>query len=125
MNREELVAYIKRNYKVDPDHPFQKEYDSMVFRHIDTGKWFALVMRVRKDKLGYKGDEMMDIINLKSEPMLIDSLVLKNGIHRAYHMNKQQWLSLELNEKVSDGEIENLIALSYELTDKKIKRKGM
>lgn len=40
--------------------------------HKDTGKWFALVMQVGADKLGYESGEMCDILTMKSEPLLID-----------------------------------------------------
>jgi predicted DNA-binding protein (MmcQ/YjbR family) len=56
---------------------------------------------------------------MKSEPVLIDSLVLRPGFHRAYHMNKTRWLSVELNDTISSEEIKSLIDLSFELTQKK------
>lgn len=119
MTRKELFTYAKRVYHVEPDYPFHEDFDSAVLRHQDTGKWFALIMQVKADKLGYESGEPIDILTMKSEPMLIDSLVLKPGFHRAYHMNKAQWISVELKDTVSEKEIKSLIDLSYELTDKK------
>lgn len=34
----------------------------------------------------------------------------------AYHMNKQHWISIILDENMNDDEIKNLIAESYTLT---------
>lgn len=119
MTREEVFAYIKKTYRTEPDYPFREDFLSAVLRHKDTKKWFALIMYVTADKLGYESGETLDILTMKSEPVLIDSLVLRNGFHRAYHMNKTQWFSVELNDAVSEKEIRSLIDLSFELTAKK------
>lgn len=121
MTRKEVFAYAKRGYGAEPDYPFHEDFDSAVLRHHDTGKWFALVMHVKADKLGYEEDGLLDILTMKSDPVLIDSLVQRPGFHRAYHMNKTQWLSVELKDTVPDKEIKSLIDLSYELTDQKKK----
>ena len=123
MERKDIVAYIKRTYKVEPDFPFSEEYsETAVFRHPDTRKWFALCMEVRADRLGYDLDsEWIDVITMKSEPLLIDGLISNKGFHRAYHMNKRQWLTVELGDDTRDQQIKDLIDLSFELTDKKKK----
>lgn len=123
MERKDVKAYIKRKYRVEPDFPFSKEYSNTpVFRHQDTRKWFALCMEVRADRLGYNDEKLLDVLTVKSEPMLIDGIILREGFHRAYHMNKTQWLTVELSDKVSDDEIKKLIDLSFELTEKKKKK---
>jgi len=124
MDRAAVISYIKKEYGLDPDYPFSEKYSKTpVFRHPDTGKWFALCMEVRADRLGYDSDtEWIDVITMKSEPMLIDGVISREGFHRAYHMNKTQWLTVVLGDKVPDEEIKNLIALSFELTDRKKKK---
>lgn len=119
MTKEEVFAYIKDAYQVHPDHPWEKSPENYVFRHLDTGKWFALVMPVRADKLGLPGETRVDVITLKCEPLLIDTLSQQEGYHRAYHMNKTQWLTVELNGKVPVERVEDLIDMSFDLTDKK------
>ena len=119
MTRKDVFHYVKKTYQIEPDYPFREDFDSAVLRHRDTKKWFALVMHVGADKLGHESGEVLDILTMKSEPMLIDSLVLRSSFHRAYHMNKTQWLSVELNDRISAKEIDSLIDLSYGLTDKK------
>lgn len=119
MTKEEVFTYIKDAYGVCPDHPWEKYPENHVFRHSDTGKWFALMMPVRADKLGLPGENRVDVLTLKCEPLLIDSLSLQEGYHRAYHMNKTQWLTVELNEKVPVERVKDLIDMSFDLTDKK------
>lgn len=124
MIREDVFTYIKREYHVEPDYPFDMDFETAVLRHRDNRKWFALVMKVKADKLGYDDENWIDVVTMKSEPLLIDSLVGRLGFHRAYHMNKTQWLTIELGDKATDKEIRNLIDMSFDLTKKKsVKRK--
>lgn len=78
----------------------------------------ALAMYVRADRLGYPCGEYVSVVTVKCDPMLIDTLIQRSGYHRAYHMNKTQWLTIELESGVSDEEIRSLVDLSYRLTDK-------
>lgn len=52
MIRQDVTDYIRSQYGVDPDHPFDKDTDSSVFRHADNRKWFGLIMNVSGVKLG-------------------------------------------------------------------------
>jgi len=118
MNRAEVILHIKKVYHISPDCPWERDIESIVFRHQDTKKWFALLMPVNKLKLGLDDDTYIDVVTLKCEPLLIDSLVLKDGFHRAYHMNKTMWLTIRLDGSVNESEIKNLIHLSFQLTKK-------
>jgi len=52
MDRAELETYVMETYPAQSDHPWLKYPDYQVFRHGNSGKWFALVMDVPKRKLG-------------------------------------------------------------------------
>ncbi len=120
MTRQQLFQWMKRRYGVEPDYPWADE--NAVLRHRDNNKWFALVMEVGREKLGMDGDGTAEIINLKCQPALIGSLRERDGFHPAYHMNKDQWLSVRLDGSVTDDELKSLIDLSFELTQKKQKK---
>ncbi len=118
MTRGDVFKYVKKEYGISPDYPFDKDFESAVLRHADSGKWFAIIMSVKADRLGYRSNEQIDVITLKSEPMLIDSLAAHNGFHRAYHMNKTMWLTIELTDTAADGQVKELIDMSYGMTEK-------
>ena len=120
MTRQQLFQWMKRRYGVEPDYPWADE--NAVLRHRDNNKWCALVMEVGREKLGMDGDGTAEIINLKCQPALIGSLRERDGFHPAYHMNKDQWLSVRLDGSVADDELKSLIDLSFELTQKKQKK---
>ena len=59
---------------------------------------------------------IIDILNVKSDPLLIGSLRGQEGYFPAYHMNKEKWLSIQLGKPELDDAMKNLLSLSHELT---------
>ena len=88
MTRDELQRYIFDYYSTEPDYPWPDAPNHAVFRHGGNRKWFALVLDVPRNKLGLPGTQMIDVVNLKCDPILIGSLRGEPGIFPAYHMNK-------------------------------------
>lgn len=122
MTREEFEAAVLDFYGVRADYPFEEDFETGVFRHSDSGKWFAIAMRVDESKIGHSGGKIIDIVNLKCAPEVIESIVgVEAGIYRAYHMNKAHWITLALSE-CDEGTLSWLLGVSYELTRKKIGR---
>ena len=114
MTRQEVFDYVRQRYGTEPDYPWMDT--NAVLRHADSKKWYAVILEVRRDKLGLNGSGMVDVLNVKCDPILIGSLRLKPGLHPAYHMNKDKWLTIRLDDSVSPAEIQDLIEMSYELT---------
>lgn len=125
MNHTELKKFIMENYSAEADCPWLNYPNYEVFRHSSNQKWFALIMDVPKDKLGLQGTELLDVVNFKCDPILTGSLRGEAGIFTAYHMNKEQWITVALDGSVSDEQIKMLLDMSYEATVPKVhKRKG-
>lgn len=122
MNRKELVEYITETYDLDPEFPWARYPDYMVFRHSSNQKWFALVMTVLKEKLGLSGTGTLDILNVKCDPVMISSLRAENGFYPAYHMSKANWISIALDDSVSDDIIKLQLDISFDLTASKIRK---
>ena len=120
--KDALFSFVNEHYGIEPDYPFSDDA-SAVLRHPENRKWFALVMRVSKSKFGIKSDNAVDILNLKSDPIFIGSLRLKDGFFPAYHMNKASWITVALDGSVPAETIELLLDVSYELTKPKPRRK--
>ena len=119
MNRQTLFKWVKKQYGTEPDYPWAD--DNAVLRHKENNKWYGLVMKIDGRKLGLQSDEMVDVLNVKCDPMLGGSLRTRPGFYPAYHMNKEKWISIRLDGSVAEEEIRNLISLSYELTGPKKK----
>ena len=123
MNREVLEKFISATYHADAEFPWVKYPNYTVFRHRNNQKWFALVLEVPKEKLGLSEQGMLDILNVKCDPIMIGSLRTEPGIYSAYHMNKESWVSVALDGSVNDEKIKMLLDISFELTAPKIKRR--
>lgn len=119
MRRSDLIDYIKNNYGSIPEHPWKKYPNYIVFRHTGNSGWFTLIMDVPADKL-QAGDAntVIDIVNVKVRPELAGSLRLKEGVFPAYHMNKEHWVTIKLNDSFNDAELKSLIDESYRLTQR-------
>lgn len=124
MNRNEFINYVQTAYGVKGDNPWQKDPESTVFRHIGNRKWFAIVMRVKRSSLGLNGEELIDIVNFKCDKVMVGSALGNNGFYPAYHMNKENWITVALDERVPDEQLRMLVDMSYELTRKKFRRKN-
>jgi len=127
MTRGERVKSLKspvlieteKNYGTKPDFPFEDDFDTAVLRHSDSRKWYGLIMSVPKRKLGNFGDEVIDILNLKCDPLISGGLIAENKVFPAYDMNKEKWISLPLDGSLPLTEIMPLVEISYILTANK------
>ena len=97
MTRKELEEYIYKTYKVRPDYPWKRDRENGVFRHADNNKWFAIAMKIPQNRLGTDSEKMIEIVNVKAEPVLISGLWNTPGFYPAYHMNKTNWITIALD----------------------------
>ncbi len=118
MNREFVFKLCKERYGTKPDYPFNDKYNSAVLRHSDTRKWYGIILNVSPKVFGLSGDEKIDVINLKIDPIMMGSFLQENGIFPAYHMSKTCWISVLLDGTVSEETLSFLIDISFELTNK-------
>ena len=116
MERKELFEWAKETYGTEPDYPWNDW--NCVLRHKHNKKWYALIMEIEETKLGINSNKIVDVLNVKCDPLLIGSLRMNDGFFPAYHMNKDKWISILMDGTVPDNEITELIKLSYSLTEK-------
>ena len=122
MTRSEFEELVLDIYNIKADYPFEEDFETGVFRH-ESGKWFGIAMRISQSKLGRAGDKIVDVVNFKCAPEVIESIAgVEVGIYRAYHMNKTHWLTVCLEECDLDT-IVWLMGISYDLTRTKIRKK--
>ena len=112
-----IADRIERLYGVRPDFPWgQSPYDSAgTFRHTDSGKWFALIMNIRRGLLSKDADgRMIDVMNLKIDPN--EKSPLQDGVYPAYHMNHKMWITVTLDDTLSDDAVMKLVDVSFRMT---------
>lgn len=121
--KEELIAYAISEYGIVPENPFSTTPDAVVFRHKDNRKWFGLIMTVKRQVLGLQDDSYVDILNIKAEPAMLDTLIHQKGFLPAYHMNKSHWMTILLDGSVDFKNILPLLENSFAQTASKKTRK--
>lgn len=123
MTKESLFEYIEGEYGVNADYPFSEHWNpSPVFRHKDNKKWFALGMFISRNKLhGGAGDNTW-VLNVKCDPLLKNALFDKKGFYPSYHMNREHWISIVLDEADSE-DVKFAVSMSYDLTKAKYRKK--
>lgn len=124
MNRNTLEQYILETYSAEAEYPWVKYPNFAVFRHANNKKWFALIMDVSKKKLGLQEEGCLSVVNLKCDRILVGSLREQPGFFPAYHMDKENWITVALDNRVPDETIQMLLDMSFEATvGQKKKRK--
>ena len=123
--KQQVLQYILDAYGVEAEYPWMTSPDTAVFRNARTGKWFAVLMGSLSARcLGLSDGGAIDVLNLKCDPIMTFSLIDHQKIFRAYHMNKEHWISLYLGSGITPEELFFLIDLSYGLVDQKGKRQA-
>ena len=115
MTKQAFLEYCQNTYATLPDYPFDEDFQTAVLRHNDNRKWFALVMRISRQKLGLDRDEMVDVVNLKLPTEMFGSFGASDGVYPAYHMSKLHWISVILSD-APDDVVRFLVNASFEAT---------
>lgn len=113
-----LVRRIHNEWGDPMDHPFEKHPDYASYRI--GGKWYALIFPLKLGKLGVIGDraeEQVEVVNLKVQPGDMQDLLSLPSIYPSYHMSKKSWISLVLDERLTDEEVWELITKSRQLAN--------
>ena len=112
-----IMALLQEKYGNQLEYLWEKSPDTAGLRHEDNQKWYAILMRISWEKLDKEKEGEVEVVNLKND-QVAEMLTLK-GIYPAFHMNKSYWISVPLDDKLSDQQILDLIKTSWGLTRKK------
>ncbi len=108
-----ITNKLRKIYGDLPDYPWQDS--NGVFRN--NNKWYALIMEINKKKLDKKRNILVNILNVKLESKKVDKLIDNKSYFRSYHMNKNNWITILLDESLDDNTIIDLIKISHSYTE--------
>ena len=114
-----ISKLVKDKYGDEPIFMWEKFPTFGVYKNPKNDKWYGLVGYIEFAKLGEVQEGMVEIINLKQDKDEIPELIKKDGIYPAYHMNKKYWISVRMDDTVSDEELMKYIDNSHQYTIKK------
>ena len=112
-----IMALVQEKYGNQLEYLWEKSPDTAVLRHDDNQKWYAVLMKISWEKLDNSREGQVEVVNLKHDQ--VADLLVEKGIYPAFHMNKRYWISLPLDDTLSDEQIVKLFERSWFLTSKK------
>ena len=112
-----IMALVQAKYGNQLEYLWEKSPDTAVLRHEDNQKWYAILMRIPWDRLDKGREGLVEAVNLKHDQ--VADLLSQNGIYPAFHMNKRYWISLPLDDTLTDEKVLELFDRSWFLTSKK------
>ena len=112
-----IMALVQEKYGNQLAYLWEKSPDTAVLRHEDNQKWYAILMRIPWDRLDKGREGLVEAVNLKHDQ--VADLLSQDGIYPAFHMNKRYWISIPLDDTLTDEKVLELFERSWFLTSKK------
>ena len=116
---KELLRCAKERYQEDCEYLWERYPDCGVLRRADNRKWYAVIMTVAGNKVGLSTDKLVEIVDLRAEQEVVNSLVDNRGFAPAWHMNKKSWITVILDGSVQLSTIVEMLDISRTLAAKK------
>lgn len=116
---QQVIRHIRATWGDVPEFLWEKFPENAVFRRQDNAKWYAVLLTVQADRLGFPTAERMEILDIRADAETMARSLDFERYFPGYHMNKRNWLTVRLDGVVPFAEIVPLIARSYELAAKK------
>ncbi|MCD7729630.1 MAG: MmcQ/YjbR family DNA-binding protein [Clostridia bacterium] len=113
-----VINFIKAEYGDSLEFLWEKFPDTAIWRRKDTSKWYGIAANIPKSKLGIDSKDNAEIIDLRSSPDKIESLLAEDGFYPGWHMNKKSWYTIILDGSIPDERLFELIRESYRLATK-------
>lgn len=110
---KQVIKYVKEKYQEVPEFLWGENEATAAFRHKEDNKWYGVLLKVSKRKLGLDSDEIVEIIDVKIDTKELEQLVDYKIYFPGYHMNKKHWLTIMLDGSVPIEEIYGFIDKSY------------
>lgn len=114
-----IIQYINEKYGDTLAFLWERFPNNAVWRRKDNKKWYGALLTIPKSKLGFKNDNLIEILDLRAHPEDIIRLVDKQRYFPGYHMNKKNWITICLDNSLPFEEICFRIDESYRLAGRK------
>ena len=114
----QVIGYIKENYNDELEYLWEKFPNIAVIRNKNNNKWYAGLFVLPEKRLGINSPKEIDVINLRYQKDKIKKLIDNEKIFAGYHMNKNNWITVKLDNSIDIKKIYELIDNSYQISNK-------
>ena len=101
----DVLEFAAKRYGTQPEYPRASQPGHAVLRHNDSQKRYGLMMNLPRERLGLDGLGEVDILEVKSDPMITGSLLSQPGILPGYYRHKGGWVAILLDGTVDKEQI--------------------
>ena len=115
--RKLLLDYVREKYGTIPEEPWEDNNHATI-KTSNSKKWYGIFMYLPYKTLGLDKSGKIDVLNVKLNPELIESLIDKKHFFPAYHMNKKYWITILLDSDMDMDLVKSLIDESFKLVEK-------
>lgn len=114
-----VIEYVSKKYSNKLEFLWDKFTDDAVLRNDKNNKWYAVMFKLDKRKIGIEEDGKIEIIDLSDDAEYVQKIVDNVNILPGYHLNKKYWYTIKLDDSVNIHKIFELIDRSYNRSLKK------
>ena len=111
-----MTQFINEKYGTVPEFLWERTPSDGIFRHSENQKWYGLIMNIPYERLNKERQGMVEVLNVKIDLAERETLLRNEGCYPAYHMNKKHWMTVVLDDTLTDQEIITYVESSYENT---------
>ncbi len=115
---KEIITYVRKQYGDELEFLWQKFSKNAIWRNKENQKWYALLLVIPRNKLaGQTSDEEVEIIDLRSQKHeALDFAESNDNVFPGYHMNKNNWITIVLDDSMDTEQILALLDRSYNIS---------
>lgn len=113
---KDVIKYINEKYNDSLEFLWEKFDDNAIWRNKQNNKWYGLLGKIPKNKLGIDSDEVVEVIIIRYEKGKVNEIIDNKKVFPGYHMNKQSWITIILDNSMENKELFNLVDNSYNLS---------
>ena len=110
-----LLEAVRERWQEELEFLWEDSPEYAVLRRTDTGKWYAVLMRLPKRKFGLDSDEVSEFLLLRIPKDEAEIIHDDKRFLPAFHMNKRTWFAIPLDGGVGFDEILLRMSQSREL----------
>ena len=112
-----IIGYVRDKYGDKLEFLWPKFSHNAIWRNQINRKWYALLLVIPKSKLGLESDELVEILDVRFDKNeALDFAHSNENIYPGYHMNKNNWITIILNDSIDTSQILSLLDHSYEIS---------
>lgn len=108
-----LMDRVEKRYDTDLEFLWEKFPKDAIYRNKRSNKWFVLLVALDKSKINLDGEGEIEIAVLKHDN--VSNVIDGKSILEGYHMNKKHWITVPLDDRISDEKLFELVENSYNL----------